>query len=326
MKLGLFTSVYGALSLDAMLSNVSMLGIEQLELGSGAWPGNPHLPVNDLLGNSVAAGEFLSKLADHGCSISALSCHGNPLHPVSGIAAEFDAIFRRTVRLAAKLNVQTVVTFSGCPGDQGQSRVPNWVTTPWPPEYAELLEWQWEAVAVPYWRDVVKFASSHGVRIGIEAHPGFLVYNVETLKRLRSSTSDALGINFDPSHLYWQGVHMPTAIGALGDAIFHVHAKDVAMSRQTVDTNGVLDTKSYTRVNERSWNFRTIGFGHGEQDWREILSALRIAGYDGVVSIEHEDSLVSIDEGVAMAVNLLKRILLRQPPAEAWWIKASCRD
>jgi sugar phosphate isomerase/epimerase len=319
MKLGLFTSVYSALSLDAMLNKVSALGIEQLELGSGAWPGNPHLPIDDLLANSSLAREFLNKLADHGCSISALSCHGNPLHPVAGTAAEYDAVFRKTVQLAEKLNVQTVVTFSGCPGDAGQSLIPNWVTTPWPPEFGELLDWQWEAVAIPYWQDAAQFAASHGVRVALEAHPGFLVYNVETLQRLRSSTSNTIGVNFDPSHLYWQGVRMPTAISALGDAIFHVHAKDVAMYRQNLDKNGVLDTKSYLRVRERSWNFRTIGFGHGEQEWGETLGSLRMAGYDGAISIEHEDPLASVDEGVSMAVDLLKRILLRQPAAEAWW-------
>ena len=251
--------------------------------------------------------------------ISALSCHGNPLHPVPEIAAEYDAVFRKTVQLAEKLNVQTVVTFSGCPGDAGQSRVPNWVTTPWPSEFAELLEWQWEVVAIPYWRNAAQFAESHSVRVALEAHPGFLVYNVETLQRLRSSTSNAIGINFDPSHLYWQGVHIPTAISALGNAIFHVHAKDVAMCRHNLDTNGVLDTKSYLRVSERSWNFRTIGFGHGEQEWGNTLSSLRMAGYDGAISIEHEDPLASVDEGVSMAVDLLKRILLRHPAAETWW-------
>lgn len=252
-------------------------------------------------------------------SISALSCHGNPLHPDRDLAERDDATFRRTVLLAERLGVKTVVTFSGCPGDRAGSKVPNWVVTAWPPEFSELLAWQWEEVAIPYWREAAEFARTHGVRVALEAHPGFLVYNPETLLRLRSAAGDNLGINFDPSHLFWQGVHIPTAIAALGDSIFHVHAKDLAFQQHTLNRNGVLDPKSYRNVAERSWNFRTVGFGHGEQEWREILSALRTVQYDGAISIEHEDPLLSVDEGVRFAVDLLKKILPREPAAEAWW-------
>ena len=182
------------------------------------------------------------------------------------------------------------------------------------------MEWQWESVAIPYWSEAAKFAESHGVRIALEAHPGFLVYNVETMLRLCDATSSQIGINFDPSHLYWQGIHIPSAIAALGKAIFHVHAKDVAMYRHNLDRNGVLDTKGYQQIAERSWNFRTIGCGHGEKEWKEILGALRIAGYDGAISIEHEDPLLSIDEGITMAVDLLKRILPRAPAPKPWWV------
>jgi sugar phosphate isomerase/epimerase len=303
-----------------MLERASALGIEQLELGAGGWPGSSHLPVDELLSSAQAAREYLAKLSDHGCTISALSCHGNPLHPDALTASNYDKVFRNAVLLAEKLNVPTVVTFSGCPGDHGPGKVPNWVITPWPPEFAELLEWQWESVAIPYWREAAKFAESHGVRIALEAHPGFLVYNVETMLRLCDATSSQIGINFDPSHLYWQGIHIPSAIAALGKAIFHVHAKDVAMYRHNLDRNGVLDTKGYQQIAERSWNFRTIGCGHGEKEWKEILGALRIAGYDGAISIEHEDPLLSIDEGITMAVDLLKRILPRAPAPKPWWV------
>ena len=320
MKLGILTAVYEKLMLEPMLAKVAELGIEQIELGTGGWPRSAHVSVDDLLASKDCSREFLGTLSHFGCTISALSCHGNPIHPNPSIAARYDEAFRKSVLLAERLGVPTVVTFSGCPGDAAASKTPNWVTTPWPPEFGELLEWQWEKIAIPYWREAGEFARSHGVRVAIEAHPGFLVYNVETLHRLRNATSEAIGINFDPSHLYWQGMHIPTAIAALKGTIFNVHAKDVAFSRHNMDTNGVLDTKSYLRVSERSWSFRTVGFGHGEVEWREILSALRMAGYDGVVSIEHEDPLASTDEGVRMAVELLKRIMFREPAAEAWWV------
>jgi sugar phosphate isomerase/epimerase len=319
MQLGLFTAVYGSLSIDQMIKKTAALGIEALELGAGGFPGNPHLPVDELLADPSRAQAFVRRLADSGMSISALSCHGNPLHPDRATAERDDATFRRTVLLAERLNVKTVVTFSGCPGDRAGSKVPNWVVTAWPPEFSELLAWQWEEVAIPYWCEAAEFARTHGVRVALEAHPGFLVYNPETLLRLRAAAGNNLGINFDPSHLFWQGVHIPTAIAALGGSIFHVHAKDLAFQQHTLSRNGVLDPKSYRNVAGRSWNFRTVGFGHGEQQWREILSALRTVQYDGAISIEHEDPLLSVDEGVRFAVDLLKKILPREPAAEAWW-------
>ena len=112
---------------------------------------------------------------------------------------------------------------------------------------------------------------------------------------------------------------MPAAIRALGDAIFHVHAKDVALDPHNVAVNGVIDTKTYRRMAERSWLFRSVGWGHDELEWKRIVSALRLAGYDYVMSIEHEDALASIDEGLRAAVDLLSRVILTEPPVDAWW-------
>jgi sugar phosphate isomerase/epimerase len=258
-------------------------------------------------------------IADAGLSISALSCHSNPLHPDPAVAHAADDVFRQSVCLAERMEVPVVVTFSGCPGDSEGASHPNWITTPWPPEFHDVLEWQWEQKAIPYWTDAGRFASQHGVKIALEPHPGFLVYNVETARRLRAATDPAVGVNFDPSHLYWQGVDIPSAIAALGPAIFHVHAKDVTLDRRNVDVNGVIDAKSYRRMAERSWIFRSVGWGHDALEWKRIVSALRLAGYDHVVSIEHEDALASVDEGLRAAVDLLSPIVLRDPPVDPWW-------
>jgi sugar phosphate isomerase/epimerase len=198
--------------------------------------------------------------------------------------------------------------------------VPNWVVTPWPPENLEALDWQWEQRLIPYWKEAAQFAADSGIQVALEAHPGFCVYNPETLLRLRAATGPSLGINLDPSHLYWQGMDIPVAIDALRGAIFHVHAKDVALNPAKVAQNGVLDGKSYARMTERSWLFRSVGWGHGELEWKGIISALRLAGYDYVMSIEHEDALASIDEGLGSAVQMLSRVLLKDPPVEAWWV------
>ena len=320
MKLGVFTPVFGNRTLDQVLKKMrSLRGVSAIELATGGWPGSAHVDVNGLLSNPHRAEEFLNQIRDAGLTISSLSCHGNPLHPNKALAQEYDDAFHKSVRLAEMLKVQVVVTFSGCPGDSDQATCPNWITCPWPPEFLETLEWQWDKKVIPYWVEAGKFAANHGVKVAIEAHPGFAVYNTETALKLRAAAGKSVGVNFDPSHLFWQGVDIPAAIRALGDSIFHVHAKDSALDRENIARNGVLDAKTYRQMKERSWLFRTVGWGHGELVWKEIVSALRMVGYDYVISIEHEDALASVDEGLESAVTFLSEIVLKDPPTEPWW-------
>jgi sugar phosphate isomerase/epimerase len=196
---------------------------------------------------------------------------------------------------------------------------PNWVTCPWPPNFTESLEWQWNERARPYWSEAATYARDRGVRVAIELHPGFLAYHTDSFNRLREIGGETLGVNFDPSHLFWQGMDPLVCVRALGDAIFHVHAKDTWLDAQNIAVNGVLDTKPYTDEIHRSWYFRTVGFGHGQEFWRSLMSELRLAGYDGVISIEHEDSLMSVNEGFTSAVDFLKDVVIREPAAQAWW-------
>jgi len=320
MKLGVFTPVFGGVSVGDMLAKIRALKhVEAIEIGTGGWPGSDHIDVDALLADKTRAADYKKMLTDAGLTISALSCHGNPIHPDRATAKMYDDQFRKTVRLAGMLEVPVVVTFSGCPGDSDDATYPNWVTCAWPPEFLDVLDWQWDKKAIPYWCGAARFAGEHGVKVALEAHPGFIVYNVESALRLRAAVGPTVGVNFDPSHLFWQGVDVPAAIRALGDAIFHVHAKDVALDVQNVAVNGVLDTKTYARMPERSWLFRSVGWGHDELEWKRIVSALRLAGYDYVMSIEHEDALASVDEGLRAAVDLLARVVLTEPPVKAWW-------
>ena len=320
MQLGLFTPVFNALSFDQLLAELKRYpSIRQLEIGTGGFPGSSHLDLPALLASADARKSYKSKLTDAGLSLSALACHSNPVHPQPAVAEAADALFRDTLHLANLLEVPTVVTFSGCPGGGPADQTPNWITAAWPPEYTDALAWQWTERLIPYWQRASQLAIEAGVRVALEAHPGFCVYNPETLLKLRAATGPALGINLDPSHLWWQGIDIPTAVAALGDSIHHVHAKDVAILPANRDRNGVLYTKSYTHMRERSWLFRTVGWGHSELDWKRIVSALRLYGYDGVLSIEHEDALASIHEGLSSAVATLDRVLLQEPPVEAWW-------
>ncbi len=320
MKLGLFTPVFGSLDLEGLLARMARYpAVTALELGTGGWPGGSHIDMDKLLASEAAAREYLARLQDAGLSIGALSCHGNPVHPNSEIANRDDLTFRQTLQLAERLEVSVVVTFSGCPGGSAEDKTPNWITAAWPPEFRAALDWQWEQRLIPYWQAAARLAEDAGVKIALEAHPGFCVYNSDTMLRLRAATGPTVGINLDPSHLWWQGMDIPTVIAALKGCIHHFHAKDVAIDPAGRARDGVLDARSYTELERRAWTFRSVGWGHGELEWKSIVSALRLAGYDSVISIEHEDALMSIDEGLGSAVDFLARLVLREPPVAAWW-------
>ena len=319
MRVGVFTPLLSQFTLEEVLRKLTALSISTVELGTGNYPGNAHCKLS-MLENEKELKEFKTILADHGASISALSCHGNALHPDEARAREAREVSRKTVLLAEKLEVPMVVDFSGCPGDSREAKAPNWVTCPWPPDYLEVLKWQWEEIVAPYWRAHGKFAAEHGLKIAIEMHPGFVVYNPETLLRLREIAGPSVGANLDPSHLFWQGIDPIAAIRVLGDAIFYVHAKDTQIYAQNLPRTGVLDTKAYTDERNRAWIFRTCGYGHGEEWWREFISTLRMFGYNEVLSIEHEDSLLSAGEGLMKAAAFLNGIVLREPTAAAWWV------
>ena len=319
MRLGVFTALLSQLPLDDVIRKLRSLGVKTVELGTGNYPGDPHCKLGMLTG-TAALKEFKKKLDDNGFTISALSCHGNALHPDRNIAKAHREVSRKTVLLAAKLGVPVVVDFSGCPGDGEKARYPNWVTCPWPPDYLELLKWQWERKVAPYWKEHGRFAADHGVKIAVEMHPGFVAYNPETMLRLRSIAGKAVGCNYDPSHMFWQGIDPIAAIRVLGDAIFHVHAKDTQIFERNLPAMGVLDTKPYTDERNRAWIFRTVGYGHGAEWWSEFVSTLRMFGYDYVLSIEHEDSLLSPEEGLTKAVRFLEAIVIKDKPGAPWWV------
>ncbi len=319
MRVGVFTALLAQMPLDDVIAKLKGLGVTTVELGTGNFPGDPHCKLS-MLEDKAAIKDFKLKLDDNGFTVSALSSHGNPLHPDPAIAKLYQDVSRRTILLAEKLGVPVVIDFSGCPGDSDKARYPNWVTTPWPPEFLELLAWQWEKKVAPYWIKRAKFAEDHGVKIAIEMHPGFVVYSPETLLRLREIAGKSLGCNYDPSHMFWQYIDPIAAIRILGDAIFHVHAKDTQIYNRNLPRTGVLDTKPYTDEKHRAWLFRTCGYGHGAEWWKAFISILRMYGYDYVLSIEHEDTLLSPEEGLRKAIAFLDAIVIREQPSAPWWV------
>lgn len=316
MKIGMITDSLPGTSLDAMLDVAARLEMEQLEFACGNWSSAPHIDLESMLGSAGARREFAARVADRGLGISALNCSGNPLHPGEH-GRKHDAVTRKTIELAGLMGVDRVVMMSGCPGAPGDAHA-NWITTEWPPEVRDVLRWQWDEVLIPYWRALTAYARSHGVtRLCLELHGHQNVYNVATLRRLRDAVGDVVGANLDPSHLMWMGADPIAAAHALGGAIYYVHAKDTRIEARLADVNGILDTTPGSDYTHRAWNYITLGRGHDDAWWRRFVDALRASGYDGVLSIEHEDPAMSAEEGVEESVELLRRVLDRPPLKKA---------
>jgi len=251
--------------------------------------------------------------------LSAFSCHSNPISPNPVEARSADDLIHKTILLAEKCGVPVINVMSGLPAGAAGDATPNWVTCPWPPHFLEILDYQWNQVAIPYWRKVSQFAQDHHVKIGVEMHPGMLIYNVETMLRMREACGPAMGANFDPSHLFWNGVDPVAAIRKLGDAIHHVHGKDCYVDPFNTAVNGCNDHKNYSQIPARSWTFRTIGYGHDLKVWKDMVSALRMVGYDYVISLEHEDGMMSFEEGVGKGLAALREVVTVDSPGEMFW-------
>jgi sugar phosphate isomerase/epimerase len=305
MRIGLVTDGLPELPLPNLLDTAATLGIQTLEFGCGNWSSAPHLQLDALLESTRSRDAFLGEIGARGLAISALNCSGNPLHP--GARGEAHrAVTSKTIRLSGLLGVKRVVMMSGCPGGPGDANA-NWVTTAWPPEAARVLEWQWTEQVIPYWTGLVSEARAAGVeQLCLEPHGQQIVYNVSSLFRLREAVGPVVGANLDPSHLFWMGADPLTAVRALGDAIYHVHAKDTRINAAVAPVNSLIDVTPNDRISERAWSYVTLGDGHGIAWWRAFCSASREAGYDDVLSIEHEDLALPPIEGVRRSVALLR--------------------
>ena len=321
MKLGVFTPLFAGLSFDDMLEKVHQAGLKAVELGTGGNPGTDHCPIDELLESESLRQEYQKKLDDKGIIISAFSCHNNPLSPNKEEAKLADETLRKTMKLANLMKVDVVNTFSGVAGDHEDAKYPNWPVIPWPNEYRDVYDWQWEYKLIPYWKEIGTLAEELDVKVAIELHGGFLLHTPYTMLKLREATSPNIGVNLDPSHLWWQGIDPVGAIKILGQAgaIFHFHAKDIYLDQDNINMYGLTDMQPYNDVTTRAWTFRTVGYGHDMKEWSDIISHLRIYGYDYVISIEHEDPLMSVDEGFTKAVKNLQGILIEESLDDIWW-------
>ncbi len=283
-----------------------------MEIGTGGYPNNPHCPLDDLIQDKAKAKAWQKKFEDRGIHVATLSCHGNPVHPNAQHAQKDVDTFHKTVLLAEMLDVKVIVGFSGCPGGTPTDTQPNWITYNWPPEYHEMLQWQWKEKVIPYWKDAAKFARSHGIkRLAFEMHPNFVVYNPRTLMKLREAVGEEIGANCDLSHLFWQGCDPVEVIHFLGKqgALFHAHMKDTVIFPENCAKYGVLNFASKKEeLPEASDTFRAVGYGHSASLWKSVLQAYMDVDYQGILSIENEDPILTGEVGVERAAYLLKNI------------------
>ncbi|TGT71580.1 sugar phosphate isomerase/epimerase [bacterium M00.F.Ca.ET.159.01.1.1] len=309
MKIGMITDSLGNLSFDEMLRASAELGLETLEFACGNWSSAPHIDLATMLDSAATRGEFVAKVRDHGLTIAALNCSGNPLHP-GPQGEKHRQVTEDTIRLASLMGIDRVVMMSGLPGGPGDAN-PNWIITDWPPECADIQRYQWDECIIPYWRDLVAFANNLGIgKLCLELHGHQAVYNVQTLFRLREAVGETVGANYDPSHPMWMGADPIAAVRKLGSAIYYVHAKDTRVEPIPAGIDGVLDARPPNHYAERAWNYITLGYGHGETWWRQFCTALKQAGYDDVLSIEHEDMMLSPMEGMRKSVALLRNVAI----------------
>lgn len=311
MKLGFVSDGLGGMSLDDMLGHAQRMGVDGIEVNTCGWSTAPHFDLDAMLGNPDAQADFRAKFADHGLEIISLNANGNPLHPTDPTQAEG---LRKTIRVAGEMGITTVCTMSGLPAGAKGDIMPNWVVSSWPPETQEILRYQWEEKVIPFWTEIAALARENGVeRIALELHGNQCVYNVPSLRRLSETVGPVIGANLDPSHLFWMGADPLAAADALGDLIYHVHAKDTLLNAPVQAANSLLENGSLMDIPARSWSYITLGFGHGEEWWRQFCYRLKMAGYDGWLSIEHEDVLLNSLEGLEKSAALLQNVMPREP-------------
>jgi len=326
MKIGSLSAAWSAQPLEEVLDFFAGAGLQAIEIGAGAYPGTAHCNPAELNKDAKKRAAFAKAIESRGLVLSALSVHGNPLHPDKKVAEADHNAWRETAKLASSIGVKCVNGFSGLPGGCAGDKVPNWVVAPWPDDHLKALEYQW-GVAAKYWTAEAKVMEKMDVCFCFEMHPNFLVYNPETLVKLREAAgSDRICANFDPSHLFWQGIDPSAALRWLGEKakgarsfIQHFHAKDSLVYEWNSKVNGVLDTKHYGDEINRGWIFRTVGYGHDAGVWKDMISTLRMVGYDGVLSIEHEDSLMSSNEGFLKAIAFLKECVIFEETGAMTW-------
>ncbi|MGB3698291.1 MAG: sugar phosphate isomerase/epimerase [Gordonia sp. (in: high G+C Gram-positive bacteria)] len=323
-KLGVYTAVLHDRPVDQALDDITALGLNAAEINAGGFLPPTHIPdIDDIVASRSAASEYLGLFADKGVALAGLNVNGNPLHPDAAIGDKHADDLRRAIRAAAALGGQRVVAMSGLPGGEPGSTRPNWIVNAWNSGALDVLDYQWDEVVVPFWKEIAALAADHDVKIAIEMHPQNVVFNPPTLLRLIEKVgTDHIGAEMDPSHLFWQWMDPIAAVDYLGDRVFHAAAKDVRIN-ENAKIYGVLDERfrrmgsDEERTNlggdewvaewpkDSAWDFVALGRGHDTEFWSAFLRSLYRVDPDMAVNIEHEDTALGRIEGLEVAAKVL---------------------
>ena len=317
---------FGDLSLEELCKLVSSIGYEGIEIACQA-----HINVHKVLEDDAYVAQFRATLEKYGLKVWALGAHligqcvGDNWDPrldnfapnaLSGKPDEIRAWaveeMKTVARAAQKLGIKVVTCFLGSP------IWAYWYSFPQTPQ--SMVEAGFARIK-ELWTPIFDVYDECGVKLALEVHPTEIAFDYYSTKKLLDTLEwrPTLGLNFDPSHLFWQGIDPVYAIRYLGKAIYFFHAKDTKIDEINTKTHGVLDTKHYGDEIHRSWIFRSVGYGHDYQVWKDMMSALRMVGYDDAISIEHEDSLMTPNEGLQKAIAFLKDVMMFEDKGAMWW-------
>jgi sugar phosphate isomerase/epimerase len=324
MKLGVYTACLHDKPLAEALQVIRDLGLESAEINSGGFLPAVHLPIADIKASKDAREEYLGTFEEAGVALTALNCNGNPLHPDPEVRDKHGNDVREAVEVAALLGVKRVVTMSGLPGTNAEASLPAWTVLPWESSSLDARDYQWNDVALPYWRDIQARAADADVKVCLEMHPHNLVYNPSTMERLATEINAThIGAELDPSHLFWQWIDPVLAVNKLGELVYNAAAKDTRIN-EAAKVNGVLDDR-FGRVSpdephaltlggrytlsrwpdDASWDFVAVGRGHDVAWWSDFLQALEKIDPDMAVNIEHEDQELDQMAGLRTAAETL---------------------
>lgn len=323
MKLGAYTACLHDRTLREALQVLKDLGLNSVELNSGGFLPDVHIPVAGLLASPGLREEYLAQFDEFGVELTALNCNGNPLHPDPAVRHGEQLI--DSIKLAGALGVKRVVTMSGTPGTDPAAQLPAWTVIPWDSAYLDARDHQWQ-VAIEFWKDVEQLARDHDVHVAIEMHPHNVVYNPATMLRLAEAIDAThVGAEMDPSHLMWQGCDIIAVMEHLGDVIRCTAAKDVRIN-EAARINGVLHDE-FTRIPEgdpgfvplgaggkynlcqwpedSSWDFVAVGIGNDVDFWAQFIQAVQDIDPEIPINIEHEDQSMTMLDGLGFAARTL---------------------
>jgi sugar phosphate isomerase/epimerase len=317
-ELGLYFAACGNMTLEEALAWTAEIGMSGIEISSHT---GGRFDVEQMLQENRTE-QLIAALDEHGLRVTAVNMsvdgqlllgpHGSDTdHIHAGTAAEKRAFaaerLRLAAQLAARLGAPVVSGFVGC---EDYSR---WF--PWPdPGAWEQMEQGFAQVVTP----VLDEFQALGVRFAVEPHPRQLVYNTETALRSLELLDGhpAWGFTLDPANLMLAGADPVTFAAELADRVLNVHAKDGELVRRHAARSGLLAHGAWDRA-DRGFRFRIPGWG--DVAWKQLITELSATGYEGPLTIEHEDPTMAAREGVEKAVQFLRPLRFGERPEGIWW-------